>query len=464
MVNIECERIDEKPIKESVDGEDYEPYNHRRNKHPTSNWDTLGHLITGSLGASMLALPTAFRHVGLGVGIAGTILISCLASYCMHQLLRIQHLVCRRHRTPHMEYADVMKSVTRTGPDCLKWLSKSSPYMVDFFVTAYHIGICCAAIEFIAGSVKHVVDYHWHLYWDIRVWMLIVGLVIFPLNQIRTLKYLSPLSVVGDFLIFGGFLIVFHFIFADGMPSFEGKQWVASHDMFKGFALFFGTVMFSVQTIGVIVAIEKNMKTPEDYRKTFGVYNMGMMVITLADLSIGFWGYAKWGESTKPTITWNLPPASVLADILQLMFALQCLLSYPLQSFVPYEILWNNYLKSRKKFQENPTMWSILLRAIFSWSTVLFAIAIPFLDLLISIVGAFCLPTVGITFPAIMEICYFHSEKKLSTLLLLKNIGLILFGIISCLLSTYLCALSVWDQHELEKQSLLNTTVATYLP
>lgn len=47
----------------------------------------MGHLITGSLGAGMMALPIAFKHVGLSIGIIGTILISSLASYCMHQLV-----------------------------------------------------------------------------------------------------------------------------------------------------------------------------------------------------------------------------------------------------------------------------------------------------------------------------------------------------------------------------------------
>lgn len=51
------------------------------------------------------------------------------------------------------------------------------------------------------------------------------------------------------------------------------------------------------------------MKTPADYRKPTGVFNIGMAVITSAYLMTGFWGYIKYGAQTEPTITWNLPTA-----------------------------------------------------------------------------------------------------------------------------------------------------------
>uniref|UniRef100_A0A8D8RY62 Proton-coupled amino acid transporter 1 n=1 Tax=Cacopsylla melanoneura TaxID=428564 RepID=A0A8D8RY62_9HEMI len=428
---------------------EYDPFEHRSKENATSNWETMGHLITGSLGAGMLAIPIAFSHVGLVTGIIGVIVITILASYCMHQLLRVQYIICKKHRVSVMEYADVMKAALKDGPDCFKWLTKPSPYLVDFFVSAYQVGICCCALEFIAGSCKQFAEYRFGICWDIRSWMLITGLLVTPINQIRNLHLLSPLSVVGDGLIVGGLAIVYYFIFQEGVPSFEDRVWLLTDSPLKGFALFFGTVMYSVQTIGVIVALENNMKTPSDYRKPFGVFNLGMVIVAGADILIGFWGYAKWGDKTQSSITWNLPASSVLTQWLQLMFALQCLLSYPLQSFVPYEILWKNYLTrlNWKSFEQHEEVWSTILRAVIPWSTVLLSISIPFLDLLISFTGALCLPAVGITFPGILEICVFYDQKKLTPLNLAKNIFLILFGVLSTFISTYVCILSIVNQH-----------------
>uniref|UniRef100_A0A8D9BJH3 Proton-coupled amino acid transporter 1 n=3 Tax=Cacopsylla melanoneura TaxID=428564 RepID=A0A8D9BJH3_9HEMI len=427
---------------------EYEPYEHRKNNiHATSNTETLLHLIKGSVGAGLLAMPLAFKHAGLLTATIGTIIISFLASYCMHQLLRMQHHICKRQGVPQIEYSDAMKIAVRNGPHCFKWLTKPSPYIVDFFVSAYQLGICCAYVGFIAGTVKQMAEFYWDIHLDIRIWMLIVGVVITPLNQIRNLHYLSPLSAAGDFLLIGGLVIIYYFIFEEGMPSFEGKDWVSDRP-FTGFALFFGTIMYSVQTIGVIVALENDMKTPADYRKPAGVFNVGMVIITLGYLFTGFFGYLKWGNTTQATITWNLPNNNALTECIKVMFAVLILLTYPLQCYVPIEIMWQNYIRThvRKASPGMQSFYSTLLRALILWATVILSITVPFLDLLISIVGGFCLPTVGITFPAIMEICIFHNEGKLSSLMLGKNICLMIFGVFSCVLSTFVCLLEIYDK------------------
>ncbi|XP_026682513.1 proton-coupled amino acid transporter-like protein CG1139 [Diaphorina citri] len=187
-----------------------------------------------------------------------------------------------------------MQIAVTNGPDCLKWLSRPSPYLVDFFVSAYQLGICCAYIGFIAGTARQIADFHWNLDWDIRIWMLIVGLIICPLNQIRNLHYLSPLSAIGDFLLMGGMAIIYYFIFQHGVPSFEG----------------------------VVLS---------EYLAAY--------------LFTGFWGYIKWGDATQATITWNLPTSNALTESIKIIFAFLILFSYPLQCFVPIEILWQNYIK-----------------------------------------------------------------------------------------------------------------------
>lgn len=58
-----------------------------------------------------------------------------------------------------------------------------------------------------------------------------------------------------------------------------------------------------------------------------------------------------------------------LTESIQIMFAFQNLFSYPLQSYVPYEIVWNNYLKSNKKVIEYEKLCSTLLRMLIPWLT-----------------------------------------------------------------------------------------------
>lgn len=47
-----------------------------------SNCQTLIHILKGSLGTGILAMPNAFKNSGLLVGSIGTILIGILCTYC----------------------------------------------------------------------------------------------------------------------------------------------------------------------------------------------------------------------------------------------------------------------------------------------------------------------------------------------------------------------------------------------
>lgn len=53
----------------------YDPSLHRTLEHPTSNLDTLIHLLKGNIGTGILAMPDAFKNAGLYVGLIGTMLL-----------------------------------------------------------------------------------------------------------------------------------------------------------------------------------------------------------------------------------------------------------------------------------------------------------------------------------------------------------------------------------------------------
>lgn len=73
------------------------------------------------------------------------------------------------------------------------------------------------------------------------------------------------------------------------------------------FPLFFGTTLFAIEAVGVVVALENNMKTPKSFGSRFGVLNVGMAVITLLYAIFGFLGYWKYGPESDESITLNLP-------------------------------------------------------------------------------------------------------------------------------------------------------------
>lgn len=75
--------------------------------------------------------------------------------------------------------------------------------------------------------------------------------------------------------------------------------------------LYFGTAIYAFEGIGVVLPLENNMKTPQDFRGTTGVLNTGMVIVACLYTAIGFFGYLKYGDAVKGSITLNLPPEAM---------------------------------------------------------------------------------------------------------------------------------------------------------
>ena len=60
-----------------------------------------------------------------------------------------------------------------------------------------------------------------------------------------------------------------------------------------------------------IIALENNMKTPQNFGGSCGVLNIGMTVIVILYVVVGFFGYIKYGSEAAGSITLNLPQDQV---------------------------------------------------------------------------------------------------------------------------------------------------------
>lgn len=71
---------------------------------------------------------------------------------------------------------------------------------------------------------------------------------------------------------------------------------------------FFGTVIFAMEGIGVVMPVENQMKNPQHFLGCPGVLNTAMIVVVALYAIIGFFGYARFDEAVKVgSITLNLP-------------------------------------------------------------------------------------------------------------------------------------------------------------
>ncbi|XP_075229301.1 proton-coupled amino acid transporter-like protein acs isoform X2 [Lycorma delicatula] len=394
--------------------------------------ETLIHILKGSLGTGILAMPNAFCNSGLIVGAVATFIIGFICTYCLHVLIRSQYELCKRKRVPILSYPETMRVALQQGPYFLRGFANISVPIVDGFLISYQLGICCVYIMFVATNVKQVADMYVTPI-DVRIHMLILLIPLIIQTYIRNLKLLAPFSQLANVITFVGIGITMYYVFRDLRPI-DSVPYVGEP---RNFVLYMGTTLFALEAVGVILALENNMKTPKSFGGYFGVLNRGMVVIVLLYIFVGFFGYVTFGSTAKGSITLNLPRDDWLAQSVKIIFAIAIFITYALQCYVPIEIIWNTYMK--KRLTKNFLLWEYILRTVTVLVTFVLAVAVPRLELFISLFGAFCLSALGIAFPAIIEICVMYPDKfGPCYYIIIRNILLILFGLAGLVIGTYI--------------------------
>ncbi|XP_024881850.1 proton-coupled amino acid transporter-like protein CG1139 [Temnothorax curvispinosus] len=425
--------LEEKKKKNSNEQEnDYDPYKYRVVEHPTTNAETMLHLLKGSLGTGILAMPRAFYNSGYIIGFVATIIIGFLCIYCMRILVRSEYELCKRKRVPSMTYPATAESALLEGPRCLRRFSKASIHIINTFLLIYQMGTCCVYIVFIAKNLQLGLDTFVKM--ELETYMAILLLPLIIVNYIRNLKFLAPFSTLANIIMFTGIAIMLYYIFREPL-SFDNR--VAFGNV-TNFPLFFGTVLFALEAIGVIMPLENEMKTPKYFMKPFGVLNVAMSIIVAMYTALGFFGYIRYGEKIEGSITLNLPDEK-LGIAVQILLAIAIFFTHPIQCYVAIDIVWNEYISQYLEKYRFKLLCEYVIRTVIILITFALAISIPELDLFISLFGALCLSGLGLAFPAIIQLCTFWkvmgpNERKI---MVAKNMCLILIGALGLVVGTY---------------------------
>ncbi|CAK1554052.1 unnamed protein product [Leptosia nina] len=424
--------------------DDYDPHLHRQLANPTNNLETLVHLLKCSLGTGILAMPQAFARAGLIPGILGTVIGGLLVTHCLRVLVRAQYAVCRSRRVPQLPYPEAAAAALQQGPRVLAGLARPAALTVDLFLVVYQLGICCVYIVFIADNLKKVIDPVLEV--SVEMHMLFILLPLIAFNLIPNLKILAPFSALANVLIFVGIGITVYFLLSGEKSSKPLDLWGSPHT----FPLFFGTILFALTAVGVVIAVENNMKTPKSFVQTCGVLDIAMLLIVLLYVALGVLGYLFCVSDCSDSITLDLPKGPLSASVI-VMFAVAIFISYGLHCYVPVEVVWRGYLLPRlEKASVSPSRTRLAeygLRVALCLLTFVLAVSIPRLGLFISLFGALCLSALGICFPALMEACLWWGRRgtgsRVVYLVLLKDVALGAIGMLALVAGTYTALTSI---------------------
>lgn len=252
-------------------------------------------------------MPLAFRNAGLWFGLIATFVVGIICTYCVHIIVKCAHILCRRAQIPSLGFADVAETAFLAGPPALHRYSRLARFLINFFLVVDLLGCCCVYVVFIADTAKQIVDYYMDTNIDARYIMLMFLVPLILINLIRQLKWLTPFSMLANVLMVTGLGFTMYYIVTD-LPETTSVPAVAH---IKHMPLFFGTVIFALEGIGVVMPLENNMKSPTHFIGCPSVLNVGMSIVVTLYAVVGFLGYLKFGDKTEGSITLNLPVADM---------------------------------------------------------------------------------------------------------------------------------------------------------
>ncbi|XP_016988951.1 glutamate transporter polyphemus-like [Drosophila rhopaloa] len=405
----------------------YDPYLYRSVDKPISNFGAFTSLITCVIGTGVLAIPLAFSFSGTLLGIFLLIVTAILLIHGI-QLIVICMVECsRRMQIGYASYPDAMVYSFSQGPKCFRYFSRASGYLADVVLCFSHYGICVVYLVFVASNVKTVMD-DYESVADIRYYIAFTGLLSIPIFSIIHLKFLIPINLLANVLLYIGFAMIFYYLF-ENLPPFSNDQLFVGDSM--KLPLFFGIILFSISSVGVMLAIESKMATPQNFIGWFGVLDLSAIVVVISYITFAIFGYWRYGGELKASITLNLP-SEPLAHTAQIVFAFDVFLSFPLCGFVVIDIIMTHYWNKSGNLKRAKTK-EIILRICFVLVATLNAIAFPGLGPLLALTGAFTISLLNLVFPALLEICLYYPEEfnyGRFKWKLVKDIIMMIFGVL----------------------------------
>ncbi|XP_044313787.1 proton-coupled amino acid transporter-like protein pathetic isoform X2 [Drosophila rhopaloa] len=381
---------------QALAGNDFDPFALRDNEHPTTDGETLTHLLKASLGTGILGMPVAFMYSGLVMGIFATIFTAFICTHCSYILVKCGHKLYYRTRRTKMTFAEIAEAAFQKGPKWGRGFAPVAKFSILFGLFLTYFGTCSVYTVIVATNFEQLIN-HWTGS-EIRLRMLICVLLV-PLILIAwvpNLKYLAPVSMVANVFMALGLGITFYYLVQD-LPSVEERQLVTWGTLPK----FFSITIFAMEAIGVVMPLENNMKTPKSFLGICGVLSQGMSGVTLIYMLLGFLGYLRYGNDTGESITLNLPTTEWPAQAVKVLISLAVYCTFGQQFFVCLEIVWDGI---KDKCTKRPLMVNYVLRTVMVTAAVFLAVAVHTIAPFMGLIGAFCFSILGLIFPVVIEL------------------------------------------------------------
>lgn len=201
-----------------------------------------------------------------------------------------------------MNFSEVAEVAFANGPKWGRPYAKFSKVLILQSLFWTYFGTCSVYTVIIATNFQQVIEHQLEAKYSLRLCIAALLIPLILLAWVPNLKYLAPVSMVANLLMATGLGITFYYLVKD-----EPTPDLPSIGKIAEFPEFFSITIFAMEAIGVVMPLENQMRTPQNFVGVCGVLNLGMSGVTLVYILLGFLGYRCYGAATEPSITLNLP-------------------------------------------------------------------------------------------------------------------------------------------------------------
>ncbi|CAB4070315.1 SLC36A [Lepeophtheirus salmonis] len=356
---------------------------------------TFMHLLKGNLGTGILAMPEAFKNAGYALGGGGTAFIAVVCIYGMHLLLECSAKLRDKVGKSYLSYAE-------TAKESMVYTEIDSVYFV-----------------FVSVNMKPILD-NWIGETDVSIYTTLLLLPILGLASIRNLKILGPFITFANAINLFAIASTFYFLFLDIKPVSDIKPIAPLSTL----PLFFWNCTLHIRRNSSGTANGKRMKTRKSMGGYFGVLNIAMVTVSYGSVS----------ESVAKANDGN-----ILAIAISVSLSTSVTLSYPLQFFVPFEVIYKG-LESKMR-PDRKLLWEYVIRFSLVLLTYGFAVLIPDLGIFMALVGAMSSSFLALIAPAIIHTLTVYPDFGPFKIKLIVNMCILCFGVVGSITGTFVSIL-----------------------
>jgi len=267
---------------------------------------------------------------------------------------------------------------------------------------------------------------------EVKYWVLILAGPLTLFTWIRSFRYLSYTSIVGDIALVLAMVAVFVEGFQEkslGNPftDYEPLEYLS-------YPKFFGASAFLFCIHMLMVPIEQSMKRPKHFQRTTITTFFFVTILNLTFATIAFMLYR---DKTEDIIINNLPD-NIFVSIARVALVFDLFFTFIVVIVPARDIIENSILKPNRRLN---TVYRCIIRTLMVAVCVGIAVSIKQFSDLVGLVSGLSLAFSAFILPPMLHLKLFWSSLGWFTVA--TDIGLIVFGVVAAVTTTTVSAISV---------------------